>query len=88
MIIIAAVDDEQQPLAFGGHPRQLWQWRWQPSTATLAVIVDVDDRTMGGGWQIWMADNAAGEEQQTTQQPTIDRSVGGAVTLGRLQQWW
>ena len=28
-----------------------------------------------------MADNAAGKEQQTTQQPTIDRSVGGAVTL-------
>jgi hypothetical protein len=55
MIIIATVDDEQQLLAFGGRPRQLWQWRWQPSTAALAVIVDMDDRTTGGadkfGWQ-------------------------------------
>ena len=28
-----------------------------------------------------MANNAAGKEQQTTQQPTIDRSNGGAVML-------
>jgi hypothetical protein len=28
-----------------------------------------------------MADNAAGEGRQTTQQPTINRSVRGAVTL-------
>jgi hypothetical protein len=28
-----------------------------------------------------MADNAAGKGRKTTQQPTIDRSVRGAVTL-------
>ena len=28
-----------------------------------------------------MANYTAGKEQQTTQQPTINRSVGGAVTL-------
>ncbi len=28
-----------------------------------------------------MADDAAGKGQQTTQQPTIDRSVGDTVTL-------
>ncbi len=30
-----------------------------------------------------MADNAAGKGRQTTQQPTIDRSVRGAVTLAQ-----
>jgi hypothetical protein len=47
MIIIAAVDDERQRLAFGGRRRRLWQWRWQLSTAAIAVIVDIDDRTTG-----------------------------------------
>jgi hypothetical protein len=30
-----------------------------------------------------MADDAAGERQQTTQQPTINRSLRGAVTLAQ-----
>ena len=30
-----------------------------------------------------MADDAAGEGRQMTQQPTIDRSVGGAMTLAK-----
>ena len=47
---------------------------------------------------MWTADNAAGKEQQTTQQPTIYRSIGGAVTLAeaativrveaRVRVWW
>ncbi len=45
-----------------------------------------------------MADNAAGEGGQITQQPTIDRSVGGVMTLAkasamvmaeaRARAWW
>ena len=45
-----------------------------------------------------MADNAAGKGRQTTQQPTIDRSIGGAMTLAkaaamvtaeaRARAWW
>jgi hypothetical protein len=42
------------------------------------------------GWRLsgkrglmWTADNAAGKGQQTTQQPTIDRSVGEAMTLAK-----
>jgi hypothetical protein len=45
-----------------------------------------------------MADDVAGEGQQMTQQSTIDRSVGGAVTLlkaaamvtvdARARAWW
>jgi hypothetical protein len=43
-----------------------------------------------------MADNAAGKGRQTTQQPTIDRSVGGAMTLAKAavmvmeeaRVWW
>ena len=52
-------------------------------TAAIAVIVDIKDRI---------------KEQQRTQQPTIDRSVGGAVTLveaaaivtaeARGRVWW
>jgi hypothetical protein len=52
----------------------------------------------GGGSQIWMADNAAGEGQQTTQHPTINRSAGGMVTLAKAavivtieakaRAWW
>jgi hypothetical protein len=50
MIVIATVDDnKQQLLAFGGCRRRHWQWRWQSSTAAIAVIVDVNDRTTGGG---------------------------------------
>jgi hypothetical protein len=50
MIVIATVDDnKQQLLAFGGCRRRHWQWRWQSSTAAIAVVVDVNDRTTGGG---------------------------------------
>jgi hypothetical protein len=40
MIAIAAVDDERQPLDFGGHLHRLWQWLWQSSAAVIAVIID------------------------------------------------
>ena len=48
MVVIAAVDNKGQSLAFGGRCCQLWQWRWQPLTAAIAVVVDVNDRTTGG----------------------------------------
>jgi hypothetical protein len=45
-----------------------------------------------------MADDAAGKGRQTTQQPTINRSIGGAMTLAkaavmmtmeaRARAWW
>ncbi len=40
MTTIAAVDDKQQPLASGGSLSTVWQWRWQSSTAAIAVVVD------------------------------------------------
>jgi hypothetical protein len=64
MIVIAAVKDERQPLAFGGPRCQLWQRQWQLSTAAIAVVISVNNRMMGGtdkfGWR-------------TTQQARSDR---------------
>jgi hypothetical protein len=100
MIVIAAVDNKRQPLAFGGCCCRLWwQWQWQSSTAAIAVVVNVDNHTARWrGLTNLKADNAAGKGQQTTQQPTIDRSIGGAMTLAkaavmvtaeaRARAWW
>jgi hypothetical protein len=41
--VVTAVEDERQPLAFGGHCRLLWQQRWRSSTAVIAIAID------GGG---------------------------------------
>jgi len=41
--VVAAVKDKQQPLAFGGHRRLLWQQGWQLSKAVIAITVN------GGG---------------------------------------
>jgi hypothetical protein len=49
MIAIAAVNNKQQPLAFDGCCHRLWQWRWQLSMAAIAVVVDTNDHTTGGG---------------------------------------
>jgi hypothetical protein len=48
MIVIITVGNKQQPLAFGDHCCQLWQWRWQLSTAAITVVVDINDRTTAG----------------------------------------
>jgi hypothetical protein len=49
MIVIAAIDNKRQLLAFGGRRHRLWQWQWQSSMAAIAVVVDVNDPTTGGG---------------------------------------
>ncbi len=43
-----------------------------------------------GGWQLWMADNAAGEGRQMTQQSTIDRLAKAAAMVtaeARARAW-
>ena len=77
MIVITAVNNERQPLAFGGHHCQLWQWQWQSSTAAIAVIIDVDNQMTGGadkfGWQ--MTQQARGDRQHNNQ-PLTGASEG------------
>jgi hypothetical protein len=73
MIVIAAFNEKQQPLAFGGPCHQLWQWQWQSSTAEIAVIIDTDDHTTGG------ADKFG---QQTTQQARSDRRHNNQPSTG------
>ncbi len=41
----------------------------------------INDRTTAGADKIWMVDNAAGQGQQSIQQPTINGSIGDMVTL-------
>ena len=46
MIVIAAIDNKQQPLGFGSRCCQLWQWRQQLLTAAIAAVI-VDHRAGG-----------------------------------------
>ena len=65
MIVIAAVVNKQQPLAFGGCCRQLWQWQWQLLTAAIAVVIDVNDHMTGGADKFgrWMMQQARSNRQ-------------------------
>jgi hypothetical protein len=76
MIGIATVNDKQQPLAFCGCLHRLWQWRWQSSTAMIAVVVNVNDRTAGG------ADKFG---RPTMQQAKSDRQHNNQPSTGALE---
>ena len=86
MIVIAAVNEEEQPLAFGGCHCRLWQWRWKTPMAAIAVIVNGGSKGWGRHGQAQMKVPVQGQDQQGGEGENKGGALLTAVAVRRKGQ--